>query len=160
VRTGKQVAAADAAGLRQFLDVVRNILLGFAGITLFVGVFLIINTFSILVAQRTRELALLRALGASRRQVLGSVLIEAAVIGLLASTIGVLAGFGLSALLRKAFEAFGGSSLPSPGTGVAAAPHRRRLRGRPRRLGRRGAAAGPAGLADTARRRHARRRHP
>ncbi len=122
VRTGQQVAADDAAGLKQFLDVVRNILLGFAGITLFVGIFLIINTFSILVAQRTHELALFRALGASRGQVLGSVLIEAALIGLVASTIGVLAGFGLAALLRKAFEAFGTSNLPSPGLALPVAP--------------------------------------
>jgi putative ABC transport system permease protein len=122
VRTGKQVAADDAKGLQQFIDVIRNVLLGFAGVTLFVGVFLILNTFSILVAQRTRELALFRALGASRGQVLGSVLVEALVIGLVASTIGVLAGFGLGALLRKLFEANGGSSLPSPGAGVPAAP--------------------------------------
>ena len=122
VRTGQQVAADDAAGLGQFLNVLRNFLLGFAGITLFVGVFLIVNTFSILVAQRTSELALFRALGASRRQVLGSVLIEAAVIGLVASTIGVAAGFGLAALLRKAFESFGTSNLPSPGPGVPITP--------------------------------------
>src|SRR2546428_10292998 len=122
VRTGQQVANDDAAGLRQFLDIVRNILLGFAGITLFVGVFLIVNTFSILVAQRTHELALLRALGASRGQVLRSVLIEALVIGLVASTIGLVAGFGLAALLRRVFESFGGSNLPSPGGGVPLAP--------------------------------------
>jgi putative ABC transport system permease protein len=122
VRTGQQVAADDAASLKQFLDIVRNILLGFAGITLFVGVFLIVNTFSILVAQRTHELALFRALGASRAQVLRSVLIEAAVIGLVASTVGLVAGFGLAALLRKAFEAFGGSNLPSAGLGVPVAP--------------------------------------
>lgn len=118
VRTGKQVAADDSKTLQQFIDVIRNVLLGFAGITLFVGIFLIVNTFSILVAQRTRELALFRALGASRAQVLGSVLIEAAVIGLVASTLGIVAGFGLGALLRKLFESAGGSSLPSPGSGV------------------------------------------
>ncbi len=122
VRTGKQVAADDSKGLQRFIDIIRNVLLGFAGVTLFVGVFLILNTFSILVAQRTRELALFRALGASRGQVLGSVLIEAVVIGLVASTIGVLAGFGLGALLRKLFESSGGSNLPSPGGGVPAAP--------------------------------------
>src|SRR5499427_6866565 len=122
VRTGQEVAAEDSKSLQQFLDIIRNFLLGFAGITLFVGIFLIVNTFSILVAQRTRELALFRALGASRRQVLGSVLIEAAVIGLIASSIGILAGFGLAALLRKAFESAGGSSLPSPGAGVPLSP--------------------------------------
>src|SRR5207244_791039 len=99
VQTGKQVADAEAAGLKQFLDIVRNVLLGFAGVTLFVGVFLIVNTFSILVAQRTQELALFRALGASRRQVLWSVLVEAVAIGLVASTLGVLAGLGLSLVL-------------------------------------------------------------
>ena len=122
VRTGKQVAADDSRGLQQFIDIIRNVLLGFAGITLFVGIFLIINTFSILVAQRTRELALFRALGASRRQVLVSVLTEAVVIGVVASTIGILAGFGLGALLRKLFESAGGSNLPSPGGGIPAAP--------------------------------------
>ncbi len=122
VRTGAQVAADDSKGLQQFIDIIRNVLLGFAGITLFVGIFLIINTFSILVAQRTRELALFRALGASRRQVLGSVLTEAVVIGLIASTAGILAGFGLGALLRKLFESTGGSNLPSPGGGIPPAP--------------------------------------
>ena len=63
----------------------NNILLGFAGVALFVGIFLILNTFSIIVAQRTRELALMRAIGASRRQVIGSVMVEAVVIGLIAS---------------------------------------------------------------------------
>ena len=122
VRTGAQVAADDSRGLQQFIDIIRNILLGFAGITLFVGIFLIVNTFSILVAQRTRELALFRALGASRRQVLGSVLTEAVVIGLVASTVGILAGFGLGTLLRKLFERTGGSALPSPGGGIPPAP--------------------------------------
>jgi putative ABC transport system permease protein len=122
VQTGKQVADAEAAGLKQFLDIIRNVLLGFAGITLFVGVFLIVNTFSILVAQRTQELALFRALGASRRQVLGSVLVEAVAIGLVASTLGVFAGFGLSLLLRKVFEAFGNSNLPGSGLSVPVTP--------------------------------------
>lgn len=122
VRTGKQVAADDSRGLQQFIDIIRNVLLGFAGITLFVGIFLIVNTFSILVAQRTRELALFRALGASRRQVLVSVLTEAVVIGVVASTIGILAGFGLGTVLRKLFESAGGSNLPSPGGGIPPAP--------------------------------------
>jgi putative ABC transport system permease protein len=116
VRTGQQVADGESAGLKQFLDIIRNFLLGFAGVTLFVGAFLIVNTFSILVAQRTRELALFRALGASRGQVLRSVLVEATAIGLVASTLGLLAGFGLSQLLRKAFEAFGNSDLPASGS--------------------------------------------
>src|SRR6266508_1508137 len=70
VRTRQQVADDQAADVTSFLGFLRIFLLGFAGVTLFVGVFLILNTFSILVAQRTRELALLRSLGASRGQVL------------------------------------------------------------------------------------------
>ena len=66
---------------------------------LFVGTFLILNTFSIIVAQRTRELALMRAIGASRGQMIGSVLIEAVVIGLIASVLGLAAGIGVGALL-------------------------------------------------------------
>ena len=70
---------------------------------LFVGIFLILNTFSIIVAQRTRELALMRAIGASRRQVIGSVLLEAVVIGLIASVLGLAAGIGVGALLAYLF---------------------------------------------------------
>ena len=80
----------DAAGLEEGLGFFNNILLGFAGVALFVGIFLILNTFSIIVAQRTRELALMRAIGASRRQMIGSVLVEAVVIGLIA--VGARAG--------------------------------------------------------------------
>jgi putative ABC transport system permease protein len=92
-----------------------SILIGvFAGIALFVGSFIIYNTFSILVAQRTREMALLRAVGASRRQVLGALLAEAVAVGLLASLFGLLAGIGLAALLLKVLEAVG-FELPSQG---------------------------------------------
>src|SRR5699024_9786216 len=83
------------------------ILLVFAAIALVVGTFLIINTFSILVAQRSRELALLRALGASRRQVTRSVLGEALAIGFVGSTFGLLAGFGLAVGLKTLFAQFG-----------------------------------------------------
>jgi putative ABC transport system permease protein len=122
VQTGQQVADAASASLKGFLDVIRNFLLGFAGVTLFVGIFLIVNTFSILVAQRTRELALYRALGASRGQVLRSVLVEATLIGLVASTLGLLAGYGLSLLLRKLFETVGSTDLPGAGIAVSLAP--------------------------------------
>jgi putative ABC transport system permease protein len=122
VQTGQQVANAQSASLKQFLDIIRNFLLGFAGITLFVGAFLIVNTFSILVAQRTRELALFRALGAGRGQVVRSVLAEATLIGLVASTLGLMAGFGLSLLLRKVFETFGNTDLPGSGLSVSVTP--------------------------------------
>jgi putative ABC transport system permease protein len=112
VRTRQQVAADQATDVEAFLGFIRAFLLGFAGVALFVGVFLILNTFSILVAQRTRELALLRSLGASRGQVMGSVLVEAVVVGLLAATIGLAAGIGVATLLRTVMQAQSGLTLP------------------------------------------------
>ena len=115
VRTRQQVADDQAADVTAFLGFLRIFLLGFAGVTLFVGVFLILNTFSILVAQRTRELALLRSLGASRGQVLRSVLVEAVLVGLVAATLGLFAGLGVAALLRAVMQAARGVSLPNAG---------------------------------------------
>ena len=83
-----------------FLDMLTTFLTVFAGIALLVATFSIYNTFSILVAQRTRDAALLRALGASRRQVLGSVVIEAAVVGVVASVVGLAGGLGVAGLLE------------------------------------------------------------
>jgi putative ABC transport system permease protein len=103
VKTGDQLAEENAAGLREFLGFFNKILLGFASVALFVGIFLILNTFSIIVAQRTRELAMMRALGASRRQVIGSVLLEAVVIGLVAAVLGLGAGVGVGAALGQFF---------------------------------------------------------
>ena len=91
----------------------------FAGLALLVGIFVISNTFTILVAQRTRELALLRAVGASRRQVLGSVLFEAVIIGLVAAVLGLAAGVGLASLAFSAFDLPGGLVLRT-GTAVNA----------------------------------------
>ncbi|RZU49525.1 putative ABC transport system permease protein [Krasilnikovia cinnamomea] len=108
VKTGTQLADENAADLAQGLSFFNKILLGFAGVALFVGIFLILNTFSILIAQRTRELALMRALGASRRQMLGSVLAEAVAIGLIASVVGLGAGIGVGAGLGALFAKFGG----------------------------------------------------
>jgi putative ABC transport system permease protein len=85
----------------EFIAIFRYFLLTFAGIALFVGAFVIFNTFSITVAQRTREFATLRTIGASRRQVLGSVILESLVIGLLASLIGL----GLGVVLAEGIEA-------------------------------------------------------
>ena len=101
VRTGKQQADKQTKDINDsFLDVLRTALLAFAGISLFVGAFLIFNTFSITVAQRTREFALLRMLGAKRRQVLRSVLAEGLVIGLLGSAVGL--GLGIAGRRRPA----------------------------------------------------------
>ncbi|MEO3746912.1 FtsX-like permease family protein [Plantactinospora sp. B5E13] len=117
VKTGEQLSDDAAAGFDEALGFFNNILLGFAGVALFVGIFLILNTFSIIVAQRTRELALLRAIGAGRRQVIGSVLTEATVIGLLASVLGLLAGIGVGALLAYVFGQVAGG-LELAGIGV------------------------------------------
>jgi putative ABC transport system permease protein len=106
VKTGDQLAKESAASLQQGLSFFNKILLGFAGVALFVGVFLILNTFSIIVAQRTRELALMRALGGSRRQMIGSVLIEAVVIGLVAAVLGLAAGVGVGAGLAYLFSTY------------------------------------------------------
>ncbi|GIU96499.1 MAG: ABC transporter substrate-binding protein [Actinomycetota bacterium] len=101
------VADENAQALREGLGFFRTALLVFAAVALFVGGFLILNTFSIIVAQRTRELALLRTLGATRAQVLGSVVVEAAIVGVLASAVGVGAGVGIAIGLRGLLGAFG-----------------------------------------------------
>jgi putative ABC transport system permease protein len=104
VVTGQTVVKEDTSAVGQALSFFDTALLVFALISLFVGAFTIFNTFSITVGQRTRELALLRVVGASRRQVFGSVLAEAAITGIVSSLIGiglgVLAAVGLEALLR------------------------------------------------------------
>ncbi len=104
VVTGPTVVAEQTSAVSQALSFFSTALLVFAFISLFVGGFTIFNTFSIIVGQRTRELALLRIVGASRRQVFRSVLAEAAIVGLASSVIGlglgVLAAIGLEALLR------------------------------------------------------------
>lgn len=96
VETADEQAESAAAELGGFLDVIKYVMLGFAGIAVLVGVFLIVNTFSMLIAQRTRELGLLRALGADRRQVRRSVLLEATMLGLVGSTLGLATGIGLA----------------------------------------------------------------
>ncbi len=104
VVTGQTVISEQTSAVDQALSFFSTALLVFAFISLFVGAFTIFNTFSIIVGQRTRELALLRIVGASRRQVFASVLGEAAVVGLVSSVVGcglgVLAAVGLRALLR------------------------------------------------------------
>lgn len=107
VLTGDDAADESASDLLQAVSFLTTFLLIFAGIALVVGAFLIVNTFSILVAQRSRELALLRALGASRRQVTGSVLLEAFVLGLLGSTAGLGLGYLLAMAIRTLFAQFG-----------------------------------------------------
>ncbi len=107
VTTAQQSADEQAAALEEGLSFITVLLTAFAGIALFVGSFIILNTFSMLVAQRTRELALLRALGAGRGQVTRSVLAEALVLGIVGSTLGLFGGFGIAAGLRALFGTFG-----------------------------------------------------
>ena len=123
--TGDAAAKESADSIGQALSFISTFLLVFAGIALFVGSFLIINTFSILVAQRSRELALLRALGAGRRQVTRSVLFEAFVVGAVGSTVGLGLGFLLALGIKALFATFGldlsGSPLVfQPSTAIAA----------------------------------------
>jgi len=105
--TGDQSAEETEDIVSTALGFLSTFLLIFAAISLVVGTFLIINTFSILVAQRSRELALLRAMGASRRQVTRSVLAEALAVGFVGSTLGLVLGFGLAVGLRALFGYFG-----------------------------------------------------
>ena len=118
VRTGKEQAAHDAADISDSLGFIKIALLVFAGVAVLVGGFLIFNTFAVTVAQRSKEFALLRTLGASRRQVLTSVVVEALVIGLLASAAGILGGLLLAPALRSLMASFG-LELPSTSTVVA-----------------------------------------
>ncbi|WP_025617626.1 ABC transporter permease [Salinispora cortesiana] len=119
VKTGAEVSAEASATLKEGLSFFNRILLGFAAVALLVGTFLILNTFSIIVAQRTRELALMRAVGAGRRQIIGSVVLEAVAVGLLASVLGLGAGVGIGALLAYLFgNLSGGLDL----AGVAVPP--------------------------------------
>ncbi|WP_114422376.1 ABC transporter permease [Nocardioides houyundeii] len=104
-RTGDEAADEGSNALLEGIGFLTTFLLIFAGISLVVGAFLIVNTFSILVAQRSRELALLRALGASKRQVTGSVLLEALVLGLLGATLGL----GLGVLMAMAIQGLFGT---------------------------------------------------
>jgi putative ABC transport system permease protein len=114
VRTGTDQAAEDAEETNEFISFLQGFLLAFGGIALFVGGFVIANSLSITIAQRMREFATLRTLGASRRQVLGSIILEALVVGTLASVAGLFLGLGLATLLFKLFEAVG-FTLPNNG---------------------------------------------
>ncbi|SCF87851.1 ABC transporter permease [Streptomyces sp. Ncost-T10-10d] len=107
LQTQKEAAAANKDSMGSFLDVMKYAMLGFAGIALLVGIFLIVNTFSMLVAQRTREIGLMRAIGSSRKQVNRSVLIEALFLGIVGSVLGVGAGVGLAVGLMKLMGAMG-----------------------------------------------------
>jgi putative ABC transport system permease protein len=115
VRTGEEQAEKSAQDLSDALGFIRTALLVFAGVAVLVGGFLIFNTFSVTVAQRSREFALLRTLGASRPQILRSVLVETLAIGLVASIVGIAFGLvlapGLRALMAEAGIDLGDTSM-------------------------------------------------
>ncbi|MFI5009630.1 MAG: ABC transporter permease [Solirubrobacterales bacterium] len=115
VRTGEQQAAKQSSDLESNLGFLRTFLLIFAYVSLFVGAFIIFNTFSITVAQRTREFGLLRTLGASRRQILRSVIFEGVLLGVGGSILGLLGGIVLAPALDQLFKSFG-ADLPDSGT--------------------------------------------
>jgi putative ABC transport system permease protein len=114
VKTAAAQATADSKDTQNGLNIFKYFLLGFGGIALFVGSFVIANTLAITVAQRMRELATLRTLGASRRQVLGSVVLESLAVGLIGSVIGLFLGLGIAVGLTTLLKATG-IDLPSNG---------------------------------------------
>lgn len=114
VRSAQSQVGAQAAGIADRLGILTDGLFVFGFIAVFLGALAIFNTFSMTIAERMGEFALLRALGATRRQVLGSVLLEAAAIGLGASLVGLVGGFLTATLIRALFSAIG-LSLPSAG---------------------------------------------
>ncbi|HWI04091.1 MAG TPA: ABC transporter permease, partial [Acidimicrobiales bacterium] len=133
VVTGAADTADSKAELKENLGFFNTFLLAFAYISLFVGMFIIYNTFSIVVAQRARDMAMLRAIGASRAQVVRSVVFESVVVGAVASAaglgLGVLMSFGLRALLSGVgLEVPAGSTVIAPSTGRSRW-NRRGLRG-------------------------------
>jgi putative ABC transport system permease protein len=114
VETGSESADRSSEEIRENLSFLQTFLLVFGFIAVFVGSFIIFNTFSITVAQRVTEFGMLRTIGASRRQILSTVLIEAVAIGLVGGIIGIGGGFVVALLLNGLFEAFG-IDLPTTG---------------------------------------------
>jgi putative ABC transport system permease protein len=114
VRTSDELADETADRIEEGFTFLNTFLLAFGFLALFVAAFLIFNTFAMLVAQRTRELALLRAIGATRRQVFGSVILEALAIGIISAAIGIFGGVGLAVLLRTLVDRFTGSLPAGP----------------------------------------------
>ena len=118
--TGANLTSENTSDInKEFLDLFTTFLTVFAGVALLVATFSIYNAFSILVAQRSRESALLRAIGAGRGQILGSVVVEAVLVGVVASAAGIVGGLGIAELLKGMFDAFG-FALPAGGLVVNA----------------------------------------
>ncbi len=119
ILTGDEYIAEQQEAIAPFLDGFRTFLLFFAAVTLFVGSFIIYNTFTILLTQRTRELALLRAVGASRRQILSAVLVEAVVVGIFAACIGLVLGLGTATMIKGLLAGLG---VDIPARGLVLTP--------------------------------------
>ncbi|MGW4383127.1 ABC transporter permease [Kitasatospora sp. NPDC004531] len=124
LQTGQELKDEQTKMVASSVSGMKTMLLVFAGISLFVGVFIIVNTFTMLIAQRLKELALLRAVGAGRAQVTNSVLIEALLIGVIASAAGLLAGIGIGAGMQSLIHAMNegmptGSLVIAPVTVIA-----------------------------------------
>jgi putative ABC transport system permease protein len=119
VLTGEEKTEEDQNAIAEGLAGFTTFLLGFVGIALIVGMFVIYNTFTIIVAQRLRENALLRAIGASRRQVIGAVLLEAIVVGIVGAAVGLLLGVAVASGLKSALGALG---IDIPSTGLVVEP--------------------------------------
>ncbi|MBM3667903.1 MAG: FtsX-like permease family protein [Actinobacteria bacterium] len=117
VETGEANTQSQQDDVGEFIGILKTVLLVFAGVSLFVASFLIFNTFSITVAQRTREFAMLRTLGANRRQIITSLVIEALAIGLAASVLGLLAGIAFAPVIGLLFDVLE-IGLPKEGTVV------------------------------------------
>ncbi|WP_415952542.1 ABC transporter permease [Streptomyces sp. KLOTTS4A1] len=107
LQTQTETADENREDVGEFMDIIKYAMLGFAGIAFLVGIFLIINTFSMLVAQRTREIGLMRAIGSSQGQVNRSVLVEATLLGVIGSVLGVGAGLGLAIGLMQLMSSMG-----------------------------------------------------
>ncbi len=110
--------ANDSEDFTQIISILGNILLGFAMVALFVSLFIIYNTFAILVSQRVQQIGMLRAIGAGSGQIRNSIFIEAVLVGVIGSVLGILCGVGVAALIKALFQSQGG--FPDTGTVISA----------------------------------------
>lgn len=111
---GSTVAEEQSGEFNEIIGIIGNVLLGFALVVLFVSVFIIYNTFAILIGQRIRQFGLLRSIGMTGDQLTGMVLIEALIIGVIASLLGLVGGIGVASMLKALFAAGGGEFPDGP----------------------------------------------
>ncbi|NNF54044.1 MAG: FtsX-like permease family protein [Acidimicrobiales bacterium] len=112
-----QASAEDSEDFNQVISILGNILLGFALVALFVSLFIIYNTFAILVSQRIQQIGMLRAIGAGRGQIRNTIFIEAILVGVIGSVLGIVCGVGVAELIKALFESQGG--FPETGTVIS-----------------------------------------